>query len=98
MFSRDLIQPVQTLCELLDLIQAQPDQDRTAITFYRGAERGASLTYGEYLGHPFVVRLSPGRGSGARRPGGQPDAEPHRGAHHLPRRDEHRRDRGAAQP
>ena len=49
MFSRDLIQPVQTLCELLDLIQAQPDQDRTAITFYRGAERGASLTYGEYL-------------------------------------------------
>ena len=61
MFSRDLIQPVQTLCELLDLIQAQPDQDRTAISFYRGAERGASLTY-------------------------------------LPRRDEHRRDRGAAQP
>jgi AMP-binding enzyme len=59
MFSRDLIQPVQTLCELLDLIQAQPDQDRTAISFYRGAERGASLTHGEYLAaiHSWSVYL-----------------------------------------
>lgn len=49
MFSRDLIQPVQTLPELLATVRAQPDPERPALTYYQGAERGTSLTYGEYL-------------------------------------------------
>lgn len=49
MFSRDLIQPVRTFPELLDAVRARPDQDRPAITFYQGAERGASLSYAQYL-------------------------------------------------
>lgn len=49
MFSRDTIQPADTLAEVLLAIRATQDPSAPGLTFYDGAERSGSLSYGEYL-------------------------------------------------